>query len=243
MIRAFANPHRFMALSRWLAPACLGVGALLMVWSVWQGLWVVPQDDYQGGDIMRAMFVHVPSAWLAMASYMGLAATSLIWFVWRHELADMAAKSIAPLGAAYTALCLATGSIWGKPTWGTWWLWDDARMMSVLVMFFLFLGYMALRAAMETRQKAARAGAILAMVGAVNVPLIKFSVDIWSSIHQDASVLRLDGPAMPPVYLTPLLIGGLAHMIFFAGLTMMLMRAEVWGRRGDVLIARKLSGS
>jgi heme exporter protein C len=140
-------------------------------------------------------------------------------------------------------MCLATGSIWGKPTWGTWWLWDDARMMSVLVMFFLFLGYMALRAAMETRQKAARAGAILAMVGAVNVPLIKFSVDIWASIHQGPSVLRADGPAMPAVYLTPLLIGALGHMIFFAGLTMVLMRAEVWQRRSDVLIARKLAGA
>ena len=241
MIRAFANPHRFMALSRWLAPLLLVLGAALALWSVWQGLWIVPQDDYQGGDIMRAMFVHVPSAWLAMASYMALAGASFVWFIWRHELADMAAKAVAPIGAAYTAMCLATGSIWGKPTWGTWWLWDDARMMSVLVMFFLFLGYMALRAAMETRQKAARAGAILAMVGAVNVPLIKFSVDIWSSIHQDASVLRLDGPAMPAVYLVPLLIGGLGHMLLFAGLTMQLMRAEVWQRRGDVLIARKLA--
>jgi heme exporter protein C len=232
-----------MALSKWLAPACLGVGALLIAYSVWQGLWVVPQDDYQGGDIMRALFIHVPSAWLAMGSYLGLALASFVWFVWRHELADMAAKSIAPLGAGYTAMCLATGSIWGKPTWGTWWLWDDARMMSVLVMFFLFLGYMALRAAMETRQKAARAGAILAMVGAVNVPLIKFSVDIWASIHQGPSVLRADGPAMPAVYLTPLLIGALGHMIFFAGLTMVLMRAEVWQRRSDVLIARKLAGA
>lgn len=241
MISAFANPHRFMALSRWLAPASLAIGIALIAWSVWQGLWIVPPDDYQGGDIMRAMFIHVPSAWLAMGSYMGLAVTSLVWFVWRHELADMAAKSIAPIGAGYTAMCLATGAIWGKPTWGTWWLWDDARMMSVLVMFFLFLGYMALRAAMDTRQKAARAGAILAMVGAVNVPLIKFSVDIWSSIHQDASVLRLDGPAMPAVYLTPLLIGGLGHLVFFFALTMMLMRAEVWQRRSDVLVARKLA--
>lgn len=243
MISFFANPHRFMALSRWLAPACLAVGVLLIAFSVWQALWVVPQDDYQGGDIMRAMFIHVPSAWLAMGSYLGLALASFVWFVWRHELADMAAKSIAPIGAGYTAMCLATGSIWGKPTWGTWWLWDDARMMSVLLMFFLFLGYMALRAAMDTRQKAARAGAILAMVGAVNVPLIKFSVDIWASIHQGPSVIRADGPAMPAVYLTPLMIGALGHLIFFAALTMILMRAEVWQRRGDVLVARKLAGS
>ena len=137
-------------LSSWLAPLFYAAAALLIAWGLWQGLWMVPKDDYQGGDIMRVMFIHVPAAWLAMASYLGMAVMSFVWFIWRHEVADIAAKAIAPLGATWTALCLATGAIWGKPTWGTWWQWDDARMMSVLFMFFLFLGYMALRAAMDT---------------------------------------------------------------------------------------------
>ncbi|KCZ55793.1 Heme exporter protein C [Hyphomonas beringensis] len=242
MFSWFANPHRFLTLSSWLAPVCYALGALLIAWGLWQGLWIVPKDEYQGGDIMRVMFLHVPAAWLAMASYMGMAMMSFIWFIWRHEVADIAAKAIAPLGATWTALCLATGSIWGKPTWGTWWQWDDARMMSVLFMFFLFLGYMALRAAMDTRQKAARAGAILAMVGAINVPLIKFSVDLFTSLHQDASVITVDGPKMAAVYLWPLLASGLGHSLLFAGLVMTLMRAEIWQRRAAQIRARLMAG-
>jgi heme exporter protein C len=239
----FANPHKFLRLSDWLAPTFYAVGTLCIVWGLWQGLWVVPKDEYQGGDIMRVMFIHVPAAWLAMASYSALAVASFIWFVWRHELADIAAKSIAPLGAVWTAICLATGSIWGKPTWGTWWQWNDARMMSVLFLFFLFLGYMALRAAMDTRQKAARAGAILAMVGAINVPLIKFSVDMVESIHQGASVITADGPKMAAVYLTPLLVSALGHSLFFGGLVMTSMRTEIRERRIARLRAASLEGA
>ncbi|MEL6323454.1 MAG: heme ABC transporter permease CcmC, partial [Pseudomonadota bacterium] len=221
-----ANPHRFMALSQRLQPVLYALGLALIAYSVWQALYVVPPERVQG-DVARILFIHVPSAWLAMASYVGMAGASLVWFIWRHELADIAAKSIAPLGAVYTALCLATGSIWGKPTWGTWWQWDDARMVSVLVMLFLYLGYMALRAAMETRQKAARAGAILAMVGVINIPLIKFSVDWFTSLHQDASVIRADGPSMSPEYLTPLLGGALGHTLLFSALVLTAMRTEV----------------
>jgi heme exporter protein C len=169
-----------------------------------------------------------------------LAIASFVWFVWRHELADIAAKAIAPVGAVWTALCLATGSIWGKPTWGTWWQWDDARMMSVLFLFFLFLGYMALRAAMDTRQKAARAGAILAMVGAINIPLIKFSVDLFTSLHQDASVITADGPKMAAVYLTPLLVSAIGHSLLFGGLVMTSMRTEIRERRIARLRSREL---
>ena len=200
----------------------------------------MPKDEYQGGDIMRVMFVHVPAAWLAMASYSALAIASFVWFVWRHELADIAAKAIAPIGAVWTAICLSTGSIWGKPTWGTWWQWDDARMMSVLFLFFLFLGYMALRAAMDSRQKAARAGAILAMVGAVNIPLIKFSVDLFTSLHQDASVITADGPKMAAVYLTPLLVSAIGHSLLFGGLVMTRMRTEIRQRRIARLHSREL---
>ncbi|MFN4025688.1 MAG: heme ABC transporter permease CcmC [Hyphomonas sp.] len=238
----FANPHKFLRLSDWLAPLFYGAGMLCILWGLWQGLWIVPKDEYQGGDIMRVMFIHVPAAWLAMASYSALAVASFVWFIWRHELADIAAKAIAPLGAVWTALCLATGAIWGKPTWGTWWQWDDARMMSVLFLFFLFLSYMALRAAMDSRQKAARAGAILAMVGAINVPLIKFSVDLFTSLHQPASVITADGPKMAAVYLTPLLVSGLGHALLFGGLVMTHMRTEIRQRRIARLTARALEG-
>ena len=238
----FANPHKFLSLSAWLAPLFYGAGTLCILWGLWQGLWIVPKDEYQGGDIMRVMFIHVPAAWLAMASYSALAVASFVWFIWRHELADIAAKSIAPLGAVWTALCLATGAIWGKPTWGTWWQWDDARMMSVLFLLFLFLGYMALRASMDSRQKAARAGAILAMVGAVNVPLIKFSVDLFTSLHQPASVITADGPKMAAVYLTPLLVSGLGHALLFGGLVMTHMRTEIRQRRIARLTASALEG-
>lgn len=235
-----ANPHRFMAFSKVAIPVCYLIGTAMFGWSLYQGLFVVPADAKQGGDIMRALFIHVPSAWLCMGLYVGLAATSFVWFIWRHELADIAARALAPIGAGYTALCLATGSIWGKPTWGTWWLWDDARMMSVLVLFFLFMGYIVLRMALDTRQKAARAGAILAMVGVINVPLIKFSVDIWYSIHQDASVIRMDGPQMAAVYLTPLLIGFLGQALIVTAMIFTLMRAEVFTQQADGLIARRL---
>jgi len=236
-----ANPHRFMAFSKLAVPITALFGLILFGYSLWQGLYVVPTDEVQGGDIFRAMFIHVPSAWLCMGLYVGLASSSFVWFIWRHELADIAARAIAPIGAGYTALCLATGAIWGKPTWGTWWLWDDARMMSVLVLFFLFLGYMALRSAMETRQKAARAGAILAMVGVINVPLIKFSVDMWSSIHQGPSVIRADGPAMAWVYLQPLLIGFAGQTLFISALVLILMRAEIYNQQADAIMARRLS--
>lgn len=236
-----ANPHRFMAFSKLAVPITALIGVVMFGYSLWQGLYVVPTDEVQGGDIFRAMFIHVPSAWLCMGLYVGLAVSSFVWFIWRHELADIAARAIAPIGAGYTALCLATGAIWGKPTWGTWWLWDDARMMSVLVLFFLFLGYMALRSAMETRQKAARAGAILAMIGVINVPLIKFSVDMWSSIHQGPSVIRADGPAMAWVYLQPLLIGFAGQLLFISALILILMRAEIYNQQADALLARRLN--
>ncbi len=235
-----ANPHRFMAFSKLAVPVAAIIGLGLFGYSLWQGLYVVPTDEVQGGDIFRAMFIHVPSAWLCMGLYVGLAVSSFVWFIWRHELADVAARAIAPIGAGYTGLCLATGAIWGKPTWGTWWLWDDARMMSVLVLLFLFLGYMALRSAMETRQKAARAGAILAMVGIINVPIIRFSVDMWSSIHQGPSVIRADGPAMAWVYLQPLLIGFAGQLLFVSALVLILMRAEIYNQQADAVMARRL---
>ena len=189
---------------------------------------------------MRGMFSHVPAAGLARASYTAMAVASFVWFIWRHELADIAAKAIAPLGATWPALCLATGAVWGKPTWGTRWHWEGSRTLTALFLFFLFLGYMALRAAMDSRQKAARAGAILAMVGALNVPLIKFSVDMFTSLHQDSSVITAEGPKMAAVYLWPLLMSVLGHSLLFGALVMTLMRAEIWIRQAARQRARLL---
>lgn len=241
MISYLANPHRFMAFSRVAQPICYTLAALMIAYSVWQGLFVVPPEAVQG-DSARILFIHVPSAWLAMSTYVGLAGASFVWFIWRHELADIAAKCIAPLGAAYTALCLATGSLWGRPTWGTWWEWDDARMVSVLVMLFLYLGYMALRAALPSRQQAARAGAILAMAGLINIPLIKFSVDWFTSLHQDPSVIRQGGSSLDAVYQTPLLIGALGHTLLFTALVLTAMRTEILQRQTARARAALLSG-
>jgi heme exporter protein C len=228
MFAVFANPARFMQLSRWLAPL-LGAGAALtLAAGLWLGL--SAPDDYQQGATVQIMFVHVPAAWVSMLAYVCLGGASFFGLVFRHSLADSAAKAAAPLGAAFTFLALVTGSLWGKPMWGAWWVWD-ARLTSVLVLFLFYLGYMALHAALDDEQKAARAAAILALVGLVNLPIVKFSVDWWSSLHQGASVLRADGPAMPPVYLVPLLLMGLGYTLLFGALWLVRIRAEVWRRK------------
>lgn len=244
-----------MRFSRLAVPICFALGIVMVGWSLYNGLLVVPPDERQGGDLMRAMFTHVPSAWLCMGLYAALAGASFVWYIWRHELADVAARAIAPIGAGYTALCFITGSIWGQKGWGAGWhnlILGDSRLMSVLVLFFLFLGYMALRAALETRQKAARAAAILAMVGIVNVPIIKVSVDMWqtTTIHQPSSVIsigspepREEGSGMNPVYLQQLLWGFGGHTLLAAAMIMMLMRSEVYTQQGDRLLARKLEGA
>ncbi len=244
-----------MRFSRLAVPICFALGIVMVGWSLYNGLLVVPPDERQGGDLMRAMFTHVPSAWLCMGLYAALAGASFVWYIWRHELADVAARAIAPIGAGYTALCFITGSIWGQKGWGAGWhnlILGDSRLMSVLVLFFLFLGYMALRAALETRQKAARAAAILAMVGIVNVPIIKVSVDMWqtTTIHQPSSVIsigspepREEGSGMNPIYLQQLLWGFGGHTLLAAAMVMMLMRSEVYTQQGDRLLARKLEGA
>lgn len=235
MFAALANPQRFMDLSRWFAPL-LGVAA---IGAALAGLWLGfnAPEDYQQGDTVRIMFIHVPAAWMSMFVYACLAGASFFGLVFRHPLADAAARAAAPLGAAFTFLALLTGSLWGKPMWGTWWVWD-ARLTSVLVLLLFYLAYMALQAAIEDETKAARAGAILALVGAVNLPIVKFSVDWWSTLHQTASVIRADGPAMPAVFLTPLLLMGLAYTLAFGALWQVRVRAEVWRRRAAVLQLR-----
>lgn len=240
MLTGLSNPHRFLKVSGVLLPLFGLLAALLVPVGVWWALWRAPAELYQG-DSARIMFVHVPAAWLSMGGYVAMALAGFVWMVWRHAVADVAARSIAPVGAAFTAICLLTGSIWGKPTWGTWWDWDG-RMTSVLFMFFLYVGYMALRAAMDTREAAARASAILAMVGVINIPVIKFSVDWWNTLHQPASVIRAGGPAMGWDFLAPLLFNFAALGCVFAVLVLMGMRADIRERQAEALRMRLVTG-
>jgi len=235
-----ANPYRFLGFSKFAIPAFVLIGTPVFLWALHQGLAVVPPDDAQGGDIMRGIFIHVQSAWLCLGLYTGLAVSSFIWFIWRHELADVAARSIAPVGTAYTLLCLVTGAIWGRPTWGVWWVWDDPRLMSTLILLFQYLGYMALRAAMDTRQKAARAGAILGMVGIILVVIVKYSVEFWSSIHQGASVKITEESGLAWVYMQPLLIGFVGQGLIVGAIVMLIMRAEIDTQRANQMISRRL---
>jgi heme exporter protein C len=186
------------------------------------------------------MFIHVPAAWLSMLCYMVIAFSSIGFLIWRHPLADVAAKAGAPIGAAFTLLALITGSLWGKPTWGTYWQWD-ARMTSVLVLFFLYLGLIALRQSIEDPSRAGKATAILAIVGIVNIPIIKFSVNWWNTLHQPASVIRLDGPTIDPSMLIPLLIMAVAYSLLFVWLHAKAMRAEILRRRVETLMITRVS--
>ena len=225
----YANPERFAGLARTLLPWTMGLALILAgIATVW-GLAIAP-PDYQQGEAMRIIYVHVPAAWMSMFVYAVMAVSSAVAFIWKHPLADVAAKASAPIGAVFTALALATGMLWGKPMWGAWWVWD-ARLTSVLVLFFLYLGYIVLWSAIEEPARAARAARILALVGAVNLPIIKFSVDWWNTLHQPASVFRMDGPTMPAEMLTPLLIMGLAYNLLYVAILFMRMRAEIAERR------------
>jgi len=221
----FANPARFMAVSRWLAPALGLIAAALFALGLW--LSVSAPDDYQQSDTVKIMFVHVPAALTGMFAYACLAGASFFGLVFRHNLADLAAKAAAPLGAALTALALVTGSIWGKPMWGAWWVWD-ARLTSMLVLLLLFLGYMALHAALDDEAKAARAAAILALVGAINLPIIHYSVVWWNSLHQGESIMS---GKLAPVYLGPLFAMWGAYMLLFLSLWLVRTRSEVFRRR------------
>jgi heme exporter protein C len=221
----FANPARFMRLSAVLLPWCAGATAVLLAAGLYLAFFVAPAD-YQQGDAMRIMFIHVPSAWMATFVYGIVAVASAVGLIWRHPLADIAAQAAAPLGAAFTFLCLVTGSLWGEPMWGTWWVWD-ARLTSVLVLFFLYLGYIALVNAFDEPTRGARAGAILALVGVVNLPIIKFSVDWWNTLHQPASVFRMGGPTIDPSMLWALLIMAVAFTLFFSTILMVRMRSAL----------------
>lgn len=225
----FANPGRFLRIAAVVQPiavatliVALGVGLYLSL--------VASPADYQQGESARIMYVHVPAAWMALFVYSCMAVASAVALIWRHPLAEIVAKCSAPIGASFTFLALVTGSLWGKPMWGTYWVWD-ARLTSVLVLFFLYLGYMALIEAFDDEQRGLRAASILALVGFVNVPIIKFSVEWWNTLHQPASVLKMGGPSIHPSMLWPLLVMALAFKAYYVVVLLLRVRAELSARR------------
>jgi len=224
-----ANPTRFLNLSGAVLPWMTGVTALLFAVGLFMAF--TAPEDYQQGVTVRIMYIHVPAAWLSMMCYTVMAISAIGTLVWRHPLADVSAKAAAPIGAAFTFLALVTGSLWGKPMWGAWWAWGDARLTSVFVLFLMYLGLIALIRAIPDPSRAARLAAIVILVGFVNIPIIKFSVEWWNTLHQPASVIRLDGPSIHPSILYPLLVMALAFTMLFFTLHFSAMRAEIWRRR------------
>ncbi len=224
-----ANPTRFMALTGRLMPWLVGAAGLAVLVGLYMA-WFVAPPDYQQGETVRIMFLHVPAAWLGLFFYVAMAASAVGTLVWRHPLADVSQKAAAPIGAAFTLVCLVTGSLWGKPMWGAYWVWD-ARLTSMLILLLLYCGIMALWRTIEEPAQAARAVSILTLVGAVNVPIVKFSVDWWNTLHQPASVVRLDGPAIHPSILYPLLVMAVAFTLVGTALHVAGMRTEILRRR------------
>jgi len=229
-----ANPKRFMEASTIWLPWLAGFAIVFLAAGLYLGLFQTPPERYQR-ETVRILFIHAPAVWTAMMCYGLMAVASLFGLVWRHPLADTAAKAAAPLGAVFTALGLITGSLWGRPTWGTYWVWD-ARLTSFLVLLFLYLGYIALWNAIEDEVRAARATAILALVGAVNLPIIEFSVDWWNTLHQGESIFRSDGPAIAPVFLWPLGFMALGYTLLFFTLWIVRIRTEIVARRTRALL-------
>ena len=223
-----ANPSRFLSIANRAIPWLGGVTAVALAFGL--NLAMGAPDDYQQGATVKIMFLHVPSAWLGMLGWGVMSVAALGTLVWRHPLADVAAKAAAPIGAAFTLLCLITGSLWGRPEWGTYWVWD-ARLTSELILLLLYLGVIALWRTVEDPSRAARAVAVLTLVGAINLPIIKFSVDWWNTLHQGASVFRLDGSTIYPTILIPLFIMAAAFTLLFATLLLAAMRNEILRRR------------
>lgn len=232
-----ANPKRFMDVSGKILPWLACAAAILIAAGVYLGLFLAPRD-YQQGDTVRIMFVHVPATWIGMMAYGLMAVSSVVGLVNRHPLADVAAKTAAPLGALFTALALITGSLWGKPMWGAYWVWD-ARLTSFLILFFLYLGYIALWNAIEDEVRAGRAAAILALIGAVDVVIVKFSVDWWNTLHQGESIFRSGGPLIAPVFLWPLFAMAFGYTFLFFALWIVRIRTEILERRARTLLSRE----
>ncbi|MBC8038033.1 MAG: cytochrome c biogenesis protein CcsA [Rhizobiales bacterium] len=231
----FANPARFLRLAKPLTPALFWPGLLLVFGACLWGIAAIPGERLMG-DTVKIIFVHVPSAWLGMAGWSGIAIASIVQLVWRHPLAGIAARAVAVPGATFTAICLATGSIWGRPTWGTWWVWDG-RLTSMLVLFFLYLGYIALANASSEKGDTSRVAAVFGIIGAVNIPIINRSVIWWESQHQKASI-TLGGSSIDPAYLVPLFISVAGFSLLFGAIVLMRMRAALAEMRIEARMRR-----
>jgi heme exporter protein C len=225
----YFNPNKFMQIADKVLPVSAVLAAISLVAGLYYALFASPVD-YQQGEYVRIMYLHVPSAWMAMMVYSFMAAFGAAGLVWRNPLSHMVAISAAPVGACFTFICLVTGSLWGKPIWGTWWVWD-ARLTSVLILFFFYLGYIALYNAYDDKERGGRVVAILALVGSVNVPIIKFSVDWWNTLHQPASIIRSGGVSIDKSMLIPLLLMFFGFINFFITLTIIRTKAEILERK------------
>jgi len=235
-----ANPTSFLKWNHRVLPWASVTTVILLAAGIYLSLFVAP-PDYQQGETVRIMFVHVPSAWMALFTYAVMAGASAAGLIWKSPLSHLTAKAAAPIGASFTLLALVTGALWGQPMWGTWWVWD-ARLTSVLILFFLYLGYIALWEAIDDYTRAAKSTAILALVGVVNLPIIKFSVDWWNTLHQPASVLRMDGPSIHPSLLVPLLVMGVAFTGYFVVVLLIRLEREILARQAQVLRRAQLRG-
>ena len=225
----FANPTFFLRLADRLIPIFAALAFVLLVWGLTL-IFMVSPDDYQQGASVKIMYVHVPAAWLGLACYGIMTTSALGSIIFRHPLADVSGKTLAPIGASFTFLCLVTGALWGKPMWGTWWVWD-ARLTSVLVLFLIYCGIIALWEAFDDPLRAARPVAILTLFGSINLPIVKFSVDWWNTLHQPASVFRMDGSTIDPSMLKPLLIMASGATFLMGALYLDGMRTEILRRR------------
>ena len=239
MLTRLANPARFMRLSGALVLPLAVATVVVLAIGLYLALFVAP-PDYQQGETVKIMFVHVPAAWMALLVYFVVAVASGVALVWKHPLAEIAAQQAAPLGAAFTLVCLVTGSLWGRPMWGTYWVWD-ARLTSVLVLFIMYLGVIALWRSVEDPGRAGRAAAVLTLVGAVNLPIIKFSVDWWNTLHQPASVFRLGGSTIDRSILVPLFAMAIAFTLLFVTLHIAAMRNEIMRRRARTMLMLQAS--
>ncbi len=240
MLHRFANPTRFLRIASAVQPWMAWATILLAGAGLYLGLFSSPAD-YQQGNSVRIMYVHVPTAWMAMFCYSSMAIAAAVGLIWKHPLADVAAKATAPIGACFTFLSLFTGSLWGKPMWGTWWVWD-ARLTSMLVLLFLYLGYIALVNAFDDPTRGTKASSILVLVGFINVPIIKFSVDWWNTLHQPASVMKMGGPSIDASMLWPLLLMAVAFTTYYLWVLLIRIRAEIIGNKIRIARLKQVHG-
>ncbi len=229
MFDYLANPARFQRIAAVVTPVVWAVFVMTLIGGLYFAFFASPAD-YQQGETVRIMYIHVPAAWMALFGYTTMAVMAVFTLVWKHPLADIAARAMALPGAAFAFITLVTGALWGRPMWGTWWVWD-ARLTSMLILLFLYIGYMVLVDSFDREERGSKSGAVLLLIGVINIPIIKFSVDWWNTLHQGASVLRSGGPLIDSTMLTPLILMAVAAKCWFIGITLMRMKTMLGERR------------